>query len=146
MKNCRNCYYQELSFLGRICQHKPSMDGTEAIAEFVFCKDINLCQYYISCKEAEETYRIVKITNKEGHDRIDGRYPMRIGRLCKRPVKCDENRLFLYYLENADGSDYSGKIFKTSTIESIRETENQMIVETRNSIYYFQKEPAKSDT
>ena len=140
MNNCKNCYYQQLSFLGRICQHKPSMEGTEAIAEYVYCNEINLCEYYSCYKEIEDTYRIIKITDKEGNDKSDGRYPIRIGRLCKKPLKDDLDRLFIYYLENADGSDYSGKVLRTSRIENISEIEDQMIVETINSIYYFKKE------
>ena len=30
-----------------------------------------------------ETYRVVSITDRKGNPRIEGRYPLRVGRMCK---------------------------------------------------------------
>lgn len=138
MKNCKNCYYQEINFLGRICKHKRNMEGTEAEAGFDFCADINLCDYYVPYEKMADTYIITKITDLSGIDRIDGRYPLRIERICKKP-KVINNRLFLYYLKNADGSDYSGKVYMTSKINTYQKTKDKIVVVTENSIYYFDK-------
>ena len=137
MKQCKSCYYQEIHpFLGRICQHKRSMDGTEAEAEYDICNEVEECEYYLPYKEAEDTYQITRITDKEGKDRKDGRYPQRIGRLCKRPVNV-RGCAWIQYLENADGSDYAGKILNTSLVEKWEEDEESLVIETKNSIYYF---------
>lgn len=48
---CRSCYYQEVSFLGRLCQHKRSMEGTEVEAEYDFCNEIKSCNYYTADDE-----------------------------------------------------------------------------------------------
>ena len=32
-----------------------------------------------------ETYRVVSITDKKGNPRIEGRYPLRVRRMCKKP-------------------------------------------------------------
>ena len=141
MKNCKNCYYQEVSpIYGRICQHKPSMEGTEAEEEFISCMGMEYCDYYIPYKEVETTYRITKITDREGKDRTDGRYPLRIGRLCTKPYIKIGFPMWMLYLENADGSDYSGKVYATSPIVEETEIEDSLTVTTKNSIYYFKKE------
>ena len=33
-----------------------------------------------------ETYRVVSITDRKGNPRIEGRYPLRVGRMCKKPT------------------------------------------------------------
>lgn len=145
MKNCKNCYYQEVDpIYGRICQHKPSMEGTEAEEEFISCMGMEYCDYYVPYKEMETTYRIVKVTDHEEKDKTDGRYPLRVGRLCKKPVVKENRPMILFYLENADGSDYGGKMLVTSNIEKAEETDETLEVTTRNSVYYFKKiEPEK---
>jgi len=119
------------------------MEGTEAESEYDFCNDIDECKFFVPYKEMEDTYRIIKITDKEGNNRTDGRYPLRIGRLCKEP-EIERDGIgpyaYLYYLENADGSDYSGKVMCTSYITKIEKTKEEMKIETNNSIYYLKKE------
>ena len=139
MHKCRSCYYQELSFLGLICQHKRSMDGTEAEAEFDFCEEVNECPYYTHCKNMGDAYRITKITDKEGNDKTEGRYPLRIGRMLREPTVTPRGTAFLYFLENADGSDYAGKYKETSSIMSVKKNGDELILETYQTIYYMKK-------
>lgn len=91
-------------------------------------------------KEAPRIYIITKITDLNGNDRTDGRYPLRIGRrfafglgepslnmvmaICYRPRRND---------------NYAGTL-RTSEVKKIQHTEKGMIVTTQNSIYYFEEE------
>lgn len=138
MHECRSCYYQEIDFFGRICKHKRSMDGTEAEAEYDFCNDVTDCKYYTPYEKMADTYEITKITDLKGNDKTYDRYPLRIGRICKEP-KIINNRLFIYYLKNADSSDYSGKILFTSYIQCFKKEKNEIIVTTEHSIYHFRR-------
>lgn len=91
-------------------------------------------------KEMPKIYIITKITDLSGNDRIDGRYPLRIGRrfafglgephpftsmaICYRPRQND---------------NYTGTL-RTSTVQKITRNEKELIVKTQNSIYYFKEE------
>ena len=87
--------------------------------------------------ETVESYRIVNIKDvNTGLPRMDGRYPLRIGRICKKPTPfCP----YIDYLKNADGSDYSGYSLHISTVQNHEEIGNKVIVTTKNSIYEFEK-------
>lgn len=88
---------------------------------------------------AEERYRIVLITDKDGIPRTDGRYPLRIGRVCKKPVPILDLPMEVEYIANPDGSDYSGRCLRTSRVTTVQEHRNLIQVETTNSIYRFEK-------
>lgn len=86
-----------------------------------------------------DKYRITMIKDKSGVPRTDGRYPIRIGRICLKPVPILDCPMCIEYLENADGSDYSGRYLQTSSVERVSEHDNVIEVETKNSIYRFEK-------
>lgn len=93
-------------------------------------------------------YRIKSIKHSgrkgiRGTDRTDGRYPIRIG----RTVDMDFEYIYpgvsmwLNYVKNSDGSDYSNKMLLTSKVVDIeKQNEDIVIVETINSIFEFEKE------
>lgn len=90
----------------------------------------------------QERYRIVLITDKEGNPRKDSRYPLRIGRICKKPQPIIDYPMEIEYIANADGSDYSGRYLRTSRVQAVWEAwkpENLLQVETMHSIYRFEK-------
>ena len=87
--------------------------------------------------ETDESYRIVNIKDiNTGFSRIDGRYPLRIGRICKKPIPFYP---YIDYLKNADCGDYSGFTLHISTVQNHEEVGNKIIVTTQNSIYEFEK-------
>jgi len=96
--------------------------------------------------EPVEEYRIVDIRDvATGQARMDGRYPLRIGRVCNKPNPQINLPMTVDYLRNADGSDYSGKCLRTSRVMniSVNEKEN-IVVKTMNSEYEF--EPVKAES
>lgn len=84
-------------------------------------------------------YKITLIKDKYGQPRTDGRYPLRIGRICKKPEPFLDCPMCIEYLQNADGSDYSGRHLRTSPVQSVSEHGNIIRIETRNSVYRFEK-------
>lgn len=91
-----------------------------------------------------EQWKIVNICNSDdGTTRTDGRYPLRIGRICKRPEAQDMIPMVIDYLKNADGSDYSNYSLRTSRVVSIEESSNHIKISTLNSIYEFEKVEGK---
>lgn len=86
-----------------------------------------------------DKYRITMITDKNGTPRTDGRYPMRIGRICKNPIPFLNYPPCIEYLENSDGSDYSERYLRISSVERVSEHDNVIEVETKNSIYRFER-------
>lgn len=97
-------------------------------------------------EEPVKEYRIVDIRdNKTGEIRTDGRYPLRIGRIVKEPKPKLGAPMILEYLRNADGSDYSRMILRTSRVIGLALTDkDNLIVETMNSSYEF--EPVKAES
>lgn len=85
-------------------------------------------------------YRITSITDLDGNDRLDGRYPLRIGRTFRfcQPPKVG-SCLFIAYEKNADGSPYPG-IFRTSRVSHLFFDNDSIVATTYNSIYTFEKE------
>lgn len=86
-----------------------------------------------------EKYKITKITDIDGNPRRGGRYPLRIGRTCQKPYTCVGLPMYINYITNSDGSDYSRFQLSTSRVERISESGNNLTVETMNSIYEFEK-------
>ena len=91
----------------------------------------------------KEIFEITSITDHEENPKLEGRYPLRIGRTCKKPeAKCGY-RAVIEYLKNSDGSDYSNRCLLTSTVKEIFTIENTkktiIIIETQNSRYKFLK-------
>ncbi len=86
-----------------------------------------------------EKYQIINITDTNGNPRCGGRYPLRIGRICEKPQVNLGLPMFINYISNSDGSDYSGFRLTTSRVERISESGNRLTVETMNSVYEFEK-------
>jgi len=52
MNKCSHCYYKEKNWDDRmICQHKPSMEGTEAISEYVECETVVSCDFFCEAED-----------------------------------------------------------------------------------------------
>lgn len=87
-----------------------------------------------------EEYRIVDIRSiKTGHTRLDGRYPLRIGRIVEKPHAHIGLPMILNYIRNADGTDYSGMTLRTSrVITTYTNEKGNIVVETMNSTYEFE--------
>lgn len=48
MEKCFYCYYKVKGWNEHLtCQHKPNMEGTEAISEYVKCENVSSCDYII---------------------------------------------------------------------------------------------------
>ena len=45
-----------------------------------------------------ETYRVVSITDRKGNPRIEGRYPLRVGRMCKKPTPRNGDAMMIEWL------------------------------------------------
>ena len=85
-----------------------------------------------------EEYRIVDIRDAKTHiTRSDGRYPLRIGRITKKPNPHIGLPMILEYVRNADGTDYSGNILSRVCGSLINEKGN-LVVGTMNSVYEFE--------
>lgn len=82
-------------------------------------------------------FEIAKITHKDGTDRIDGRYPIRIGRRCRLHLNGCGYVAHLEYIPK-HGEDYSGML-RTSVVEDIEATVGVHKITTMNSIYYLQE-------
>ena len=82
-------------------------------------------------------YRVESIKHLDGINRLDGRYPLRIGRVFEfmeppQYLRC----MYIQWLEDADGSPYHG-YFRTSMVRLIEQHGKTMIVTTMNSVYTF---------
>lgn len=90
-------------------------------------------------REVVKMYIITKITDLMGNNRVDGRYPLRIGRkfafgLGKPSLFC---QMAICYRPRQEDT-YQGTLY-TSTVGKIEDKGNMMIVTTQNSVYYFQE-------
>ena len=71
--------------------------------------------------------------------RLDGRYPLRIGRIVEKPHAHIGLPMILNYIRNADGTDYSSMTLRTSRVISTYTNEKgNIVVETMNSAYEFE--------
>ena len=82
-------------------------------------------------------YVIKAIRDKNGRDRTDGRYPLRIGRRCLIRAAIGEQAGIQYCPREEE--EYKGILF-TSKVDDIVIQEDAIIVCTMNSIYMFQLE------
>lgn len=101
----------------------------------------------IKKSEEYEEYRIVDILDVNTRQtRTDGRYPLRIGRIVKKPRVHIGVATTIEYLRNADGSDYSGMYLRTSIVcGSFINEKGNLVVETVNSAYEFEPLMAESE-
>jgi hypothetical protein len=82
-------------------------------------------------------HTIKKITDLEGNDRLDGRYPLRIGRRGRLLLNgCGCSMAFEYYPRGNE--NYKGYL-QTSTVTDLEAANYITKVTTRNSIYYFEE-------
>ena len=75
-------------------------------------------------------------------DLEDGRYIHRVGRTVELDVENIEVGLpmIIHYVKDRDGSDYSTFILATRRVKRVHvPDDNTVIVETRNSIFRFEK-------
>lgn len=91
-------------------------------------------------------YRIksIKHSGKKGErgtDRTDDRYPMRIGRTVEvTPFDIVPGvPLWINYLKDSDGSDYSNMTLRTSFVVDVDGNDDLFTVETNNSIFEFER-------
>lgn len=77
----------------------------------------------------------------ETHEtRTDGRYPSRIGSAVEFMYEPKINGLlWLSYIADNQGNKKSG-VVQASRIQDIEETRTMIIITTRNSIYYLEKD------
>lgn len=91
-------------------------------------------------KETPKIYLITKITDLEGNDRVDGRYPLRIGRRCAFGLgEPSPNMIMAICYRPRQSDDYAGTLH-TSVVQKIQRIENGIIVTTKNSVYHFKEE------
>ena len=87
-----------------------------------------------------ETYRVVSITDRKGNPRIEGRCPLRVGRMCKKPTPRNGDAMMIEWLAQPDGTPYVGMIVTSTVIGFKTEDRGKYIeVTTRNSIYTFER-------
>ncbi len=80
--------------------------------------------------------RITSITHKDGTPRVDGRYPMRVGRTCTLYFSVGTPML-IYWCTDKHGNKYNG-VLRTSCVEKETEKDGRLIIETVNTIYSFE--------
>ena len=90
-------------------------------------------------------YKIISVTDKDGNDKVEfmDELKSKHGDLSGEFVYFD---FMLSGIENGtkprccfEWNDSSGKMLKTSTVESISEWDNKIKIVTRNSVYMFEK-------
>ena len=84
------------------------------------------------------SYKITSITHLDGTPRMDGRYPLRVGRVCSFLYEpATDQCMYLNWIRNSDGSAYSGYL-RTSLVKQIeRHADGTLIITTCNSVYTF---------
>lgn len=86
-------------------------------------------------------YKIERITDSDNNDKLDGRYPLRIGRRCS-PILYGCGYIADLVYQPLDTDDYRG-ILRTSRVENIEHNNEYMIITTLNSIYYLRRSEDK---
>ena len=83
--------------------------------------------------------KIKSITGKDGNERTDGRYPLRKGCIGKMYYLDFGIPILFEYIKDNQGNEKSGYL-RSSIVEDYKllEDENELIVYTMNSIYYFE--------
>jgi hypothetical protein len=82
-------------------------------------------------------FEIIKITHKDGTDRTDGRYPIRIGRRCELYIFDIGFSASFVYIPR-DGEDYHG-LLRTSRVEKVEIFDDIHKITTMNSVYYLKE-------
>ena len=82
--------------------------------------------------------RIKSITGKDGNERTDGRYPLRIGCTGKMYFLELGNVMIFEYTKDNQGNEKSGYL-RSSIVEDYQLFENGVTVYTMNSVYYFER-------
>lgn len=82
--------------------------------------------------------RIKSITDKNGSERIDGRYPLRKGCIGKMYFLELGNVMIFEYKKDNQGNEKVGYL-RSSIVEDYKLFENGITVYTMNSVYYFEK-------
>ena len=71
------------------------------------------------------------------YTRTDGRYPLRIGRICIKPVPTIGYPLLVNYVKDRDGSDYNRSVLTSRCVSyEVKDHENIIIVHTNNCLLY----------
>lgn len=78
------------------------------------------------------------ITNKDGTERTDGRYPSRKGCIGKMYYLDFDVPMIFEYIKDNKGNEKSGYL-RSSIVEDYQLFENGITVYTMNSVYYFEK-------
>lgn len=82
---------------------------------------------------------IKSITNKDGSERTDGRYPLRKGCIGKMYFLELGDVMIFEYIKDNQGNEKSGCL-RSSIVEDYQLFEKGITVYTMNSVYYFNKE------
>lgn len=84
--------------------------------------------------------RIKSITDKDGSERTDGKYPSRKGCIGEMYFLELSNVMIFEYIKDNQGNEKSGYL-RSSIVKDYKlsEDENELIVYTMNSVYYFEK-------
>jgi hypothetical protein len=83
-------------------------------------------------------YTIEKILDKQGNERIDGRYPQRKGCQGEILFLAKNVSMIFNYHKDADGNPKGG-LLSTSPVEDFHSDGDGLIVQTENSTYYLVK-------
>lgn len=70
-------------------------------------------------------------------DRTDGRYPLRVGRICELEQVDMGLPLIIRWVKDQNGNDYSSTL-RCSRVKGLSQEENIFTVETINTIYRFE--------
>ncbi len=91
-------------------------------------------------KETPKIYIIKRITDHAGNDKTEGRYPLRIGRRFAFGLgEPSHGMIMAICYRPRQNDDYSGTLH-TSVVQKVAHNGDELIVTTKNSIYYFQEE------
>lgn len=82
--------------------------------------------------------KIVKITDRDGKPKTDGRYPMRVGAIVYvYPAKVGD-LLYMDYIADGAGNLKNGMLC-TSTVQDVENEADVMKVTTKNSVYLLER-------
>ena len=83
-------------------------------------------------------YRISMITDLDGNERTDGRYPLRKGCIVRILHLMQGECMLLSYIKDNEGNDKTGYL-RTSLVKDFTWYEEKIAVRTLNSIYYLDR-------
>lgn len=83
---------------------------------------------------------LYQLQTEKAIPRIEGRYPLRVGRMCKKPTPRNGDAMMIEWLAQPDGTPYVGMIVTSMVIGFKTEDRGKYIeVTTKNSIYTFER-------